>query len=209
MKLFISVGDDGVITGIATSLTADFPDEVEVSDPVDPAKLSGYEVVTDATGKNVLKFDQERYDAAQKAAELSSATQSALTALQDFTRAFMLEKADDAQAYAMKALYPEWKPDGTTWPAGQRLQWKGRFWKTLKETTTQASWTPDTATSEFVEITDPSITWPEYKQPTDAVDAYAKGARVTFDGQHYVSRIDSNVHSPKEDPASWEKQENT
>ena len=44
-------------------------------------------------------------------------------------------------------------------------------------------------------------------QPTGAHDAYAKGAKVTFKGAHYISLIDANVYSPEAYPAGWQLQE--
>lgn len=49
--------------------------------------------------------------------------------------------------------------------------------------------------------------WPEFVQPTGAHDAYAKGAKVTYKGEHYVSLIDANVYSPEAYPAGWRKEE--
>lgn len=46
---------------------------------------------------------------------------------------------------------------------------------------------------------------PEWVQPTGAHDAYQTGDHVSFDGDEYVSLIDSNTWSPTEYPAGWEK----
>ena len=40
-------------------------------------------------------------------------------------------------------------------------------------------------------------------QPTGAQDAYAIGARVTFNGSVYESKINANVWSPTAYPAGW------
>lgn len=47
--------------------------------------------------------------------------------------------------------------------------------------------------------------YPAWVQPTGAHDAYAKGARVSFEGSDYESRIDGNVWSPTAYPAGWLK----
>ena len=49
--------------------------------------------------------------------------------------------------------------------------------------------------------------WPEFVRPTGAHDAYAKGAKVTYAGKHYVSLIDGNVWPPDEYPQGWQLQE--
>lgn len=46
--------------------------------------------------------------------------------------------------------------------------------------------------------------YPEWIQPTGSADAYNKGDKVTFEGQHYVSFIDANTWSPSAYPAGWE-----
>lgn len=48
--------------------------------------------------------------------------------------------------------------------------------------------------------------WPEWVQPTGAHDCYNTGDKVTYNGQHYVSKIDGNVWSPEAYPAGWEVQ---
>lgn len=48
--------------------------------------------------------------------------------------------------------------------------------------------------------------WPEWVQPTGAHDAYGVGDKVTYNGQHYVSKLDGNVWSPEAYPAGWEVQ---
>ena len=46
--------------------------------------------------------------------------------------------------------------------------------------------------------------WPEWVQPTGAHDCYNTGDKVTYNGQHYVSKIDGNVWSPDAYPQGWE-----
>lgn len=46
--------------------------------------------------------------------------------------------------------------------------------------------------------------WPTWVQPTGAHDAYNIGDKVTYNGQHYVSKLDGNVWSPEAYPAGWE-----
>ena len=49
--------------------------------------------------------------------------------------------------------------------------------------------------------------WPAWVQPTGAHDCYNTGDKVTYNGQHYVSKIDGNVWSPDAYPAGWQVQE--
>lgn len=48
--------------------------------------------------------------------------------------------------------------------------------------------------------------WPAWVQPTGAHDCYNTGDKVTYNGKHYVSKLDGNVWSPDAYPAGWEVQ---
>ena len=54
--------------------------------------------------------------------------------------------------------------------------------------------------------TTPSDEWPEFVQPTGAHDAYQVGDKVTFNGVHYICRMNSCVWSPAVYPQAWEEQ---
>ena len=55
--------------------------------------------------------------------------------------------------------------------------------------------TPDTPTDDIE----------DFVQPTGAHDAYAKGAKVRFNGKVYESVIDNNTYSPSAYPAGWKE----
>lgn len=46
--------------------------------------------------------------------------------------------------------------------------------------------------------------WPEYVQPTGAHDAYNTGDKITYNGQHYICKMDGCVWNPSDYPAGWE-----
>lgn len=71
----------------------------------------------------------------------------------------------------------------------------------------QEDWKPESTPALYHREGQPGEEWPEWVQPTGAHDAYAKGAKVTYKGQHYISLIDANVYSPEAYPAGWELQE--
>jgi hypothetical protein len=62
--------------------------------------------------------------------------------------------------------------------------------------TIQADWAPDKAVSLFSLAANPADEWPEWIQPTGAHNAYAKGSKVTHNGQRWVSTADGNVWAP-------------
>ena len=45
--------------------------------------------------------------------------------------------------------------------------------------------------------------WPAWVQPTGAHDCYNTGDKVTYNGKHYISKLDGNVWSPDAYPQGW------
>ena len=110
---------------------------------------------------------------------------------------------DDAAALENIDLYPLWKA-GIAVNVGDRYRYGETLYKVIQAHTTQEDWTPDKTPALFVVVS--LEEWPEWVQPTGAQDAYNKGDKVTYKGDHYISLIDGNVWSPEEYPAGWEKQ---
>ena len=101
----------------------------------------------------------------------------------------------DADALDAVELFPVWKVDHD-YSVGDRVQDESTLYKCLQAHTSQSSWKPADAPSLWVRVDDPSIEWPEWVQPTGSTDAYAKGAKVSHNGKHYISDVDSNVWEP-------------
>ncbi len=86
---------------------------------------------------------------------------------------------------------------------------KGKYWE-LDYVDGVLAWTakdrPLTAEERMATVEDRlnAIEYPEFVQPTGAHDAYAKGAKVTYNGMRYVSLIEGNVWSPVDYPDGWE-----
>lgn len=53
---------------------------------------------------------------------------------------------------------------------------------------------------------EPVDEWPAYIQPTGAHNAYNIGDKITYDGDHYICKMNECVWSPIEYPQGWEKQ---
>ena len=100
----------------------------------------------------------------------------------------------DAEAYTAPELFPMWSLKD--YAQGDRVQYKGQLYKCLQAHTAQSDWTPETAVSLWVRVDDPSIEFPEWRQPTGAHDAYNKGDKVSHNGKHWVSDVDGNVWEP-------------
>lgn len=102
----------------------------------------------------------------------------------------------DSTAFEVPYMFPAWKIKD--YQTGDRVQYSGTLYKCLQSHTAQSDWTPDTAVSLWVRVDDPSIEWPEWRQPTGATDAYAKGSKVSWpkDERRWISDVDSNVWEP-------------
>ena len=109
----------------------------------------------------------------------------------------------DEKALEQIDLYPKWEA-GKAVAVGDRYRYGEKLYKVVQAHTTQADWTPDITPALWVVVSVEA--WPEWVQPTGAHDAYNKGDKVTFEGDHYISLIDANVWSPAVYPAGWEKQ---
>lgn len=101
----------------------------------------------------------------------------------------------DSTAFEVPYMFPQWKIKD--YQTGDRVQYNGTLYKCLQSHTAQADWAPDVAVSLWVRVDDPSIEWPEWRQPTGAQDAYAKGSKVSHNNdKHWISDVDSNVWEP-------------
>lgn len=204
MKVYVNLMNDNSVGMITTSQTVDTQIEVDLPDGVIyPGKMQGYEVRSYSTGELFLYLNEEKYQSYLKKEQEELERQLAAEKLQELVTMKTLQGATDAEALEMRSLYPEWCAD-VEYQAGYYLQYKGVLYKVLQGHTSQADWTPDKAVSLYVNVADPQDPYPPYKAPTGAQDAYKKGDGVTFEGKHYRSKIDGNVHSPAEYPAGWE-----
>ena len=101
----------------------------------------------------------------------------------------------DTEALEAPMLFPRWAVD-TAYTAGERLYYEGELYKVPLDHTSQADWTPDVAVSLYVRVDDPSIEWPEWRQPQGAQDAYMAGSKVSHNEKHWISDVDNNVWEP-------------
>lgn len=110
---------------------------------------------------------------------------------------------DDESALQVIALFPSWASMlGQDVHTGERYYDDEALWKVLQDHTTQESWRPSVSPSLFVKVSIEE--WPEWRRPQGSTDAYMKGDKVSFEGQHYISLIDGNTWSPAEYPAGWQ-----
>lgn len=100
----------------------------------------------------------------------------------------------DSTAFEVPYMFPQWKIK--EYSTGDRVQYSGLLYKCLQSHTAQADWTPDVSVSLWVRVDDPSIEWPEWRQPTGAQDAYQTGDKVSHNDKHWISDVDNNVWEP-------------
>lgn len=94
------------------------------------------------------------------------------------------------------AMYDEWDANGVAYTLNDIRQYNGLLYRCVQAHTSQATWTPEDAPSLWTRIADPAQEWPEWIQPTGAHNAYAKGAKVSHNGKHWISDVDANVWEP-------------
>lgn len=193
---------DGILA-ISTEPTAEISLEVYLEEPtLDISKIPGY-TIEQGVDSYTLKFDQDRYDLYLEEKEKEEAVEAGKKKLEELQYQPVLLTASDEDAYIMRYLYPEYDPNGHAYKKDDRFTYNDKFYKVLQNHTSQADWTPESASSLYVEISDPNVEWPDFKQPTGAHDAYMKDDKVTYNGKHYISLIDNNTWSPDDYPQGW------
>lgn len=151
---------------------------------------------------------QQAEQEVQEATEQVGQMQEAVTMTRDFL--------PDAIAFTMPQIFDEWDPNSNFYVGKDNataekpaaiVRRNDKLYRCLQSHTSQENWKPETSPSLWVEIADPDLEWPEWKQPTDATNAYAEGAKVTYNGKHYISKINGNTTVPGSDPRWWDEVE--
>lgn len=105
----------------------------------------------------------------------------------------MAENLSDETALDYKELYPQWLTDHA-YVIGDRVRYSEILYKCVQAHTSQSDWTPDITPALWAVVSIDE--WPEWRQPTGAQDAYAKGDKVSHNGKHWISLIGGNVWEP-------------
>ena len=88
--------------------------------------------------------------------------------------------------------------------ADDEVVYNGQVYEVLQGHTLQADWIPGQVPALYRLKGDPGEEWPAFVQPAGAHDAYKQGDKVTYNGQHYICKIDNCVWNPDAYPAAWE-----
>lgn len=203
MKVYVDFEGENIISYHSKQSTAPLTEVIQDDPEIDISKLQGYKLVQQDDGLHLV-FDQDKYDQSIIDQKKKESTDEAEKLADELILSNVLTSATDAQAYSMRYLYPVWSSDSVEYKKDERLMYNDKFYKVLQDHTSQESWTPDAASSLFVEISDPNVEYPEFKQPTTAENAYQKNDKVTYNGKKYISLIDNNTWSPDDYPAGWQ-----
>lgn len=103
---------------------------------------------------------------------------------------------DEVALTQPRILFDNWSGDGVAYVTGDIRLHGGLFYRCVTAHTSQPTWAPDAAASLWARIGNPTEEWPEWIQPTGAHDAYGIGAKVTYEGKHWICDTDANVYAP-------------
>ena len=99
----------------------------------------------------------------------------------------------DEDALSAIELYPLWKT-GTAYTVDERIRYNNTLYRCVQSHTSQDDWTPDITPALWTVVS--LDEYPEWVQPTGAQDAYHIGDKVSHNGKHWISTVDSNVWMP-------------
>ena len=103
------------------------------------------------------------------------------------------DAATDETALEAVDIYPAWRTD-TAYTVDERIAYNGLLYRCVQAHTSQAGWSPDLTPALWARVSVEE--WPEWVQPTGAQDAYMAGDKVSHNGRHWVSAVDSNTGEP-------------
>lgn len=114
----------------------------------------------------------------------------------------MAVNATDKEALENIEAFPKWKVDTDYTAQKDRVRYEGLLYRCEQSHKSQSDYTPDVAHSLWTRIDDPSIEWPDWRQPTGSTDKYSFGAKVSHlvdehgNKRHWISNVPDNVWEP-------------
>ena len=103
----------------------------------------------------------------------------------------------DEQAITIKAIYPEYDPNGVQYPKDFKATYSDELYKCLQAHTSQKDWNPENSPSLWAKVLDgqEGTGIGEWEQP-DSTNPYMLGDQVTHNGKTWESLVDNNVWEP-------------
>ena len=199
MKVSVKINEDNKIYRVDTSIISSST-IIEIDDSMQLEDLFDYKYID---GK-LIEISEKEKDEYKSLVEKASQTRVLNQMMAESQTTAFFVNLPDEEAIKIPLVFPAWDSNSKEYKKDDRCQYNGKLYKVLQAHTSQNDWTPDTAVSLFVEVADPSIEYPDFKQPTGAHDAYNTGDKVTFNGKHYICKMDACTWSPSDYPAGWE-----
>lgn len=115
---------------------------------------------------------------------------------------FAASITDESTMMEIADVYPKWSGKSKSYKAGNILAYgvnadgETQLYTVLLDHTSQADWTPDTATSLYKPVGFTAEGVNIWTQPLGATDAYNAGDVVEHKGQQWVSDVNGNVWEP-------------
>ncbi len=82
----------------------------------------------------------------------------------------------------------------------------GKYYECLTDTNYSPTDLASTWKADGEETGTETDEWPAFVQPTGAHDAYKTGDKITFNGKHYICKMDGCTYSPTDYPDGWTEQ---
>lgn len=103
----------------------------------------------------------------------------------------------DDQAITVKAIYPEYDPNGVQYPKDFKATYSDELYKCLQAHTSQEDWNPENSPSLWAKVLagQEGTGIGEWEQP-DSTNPYMTGDRVKHNGKTWESLVDNNVWEP-------------
>jgi hypothetical protein len=104
-------------------------------------------------------------------------------------------KFDDVTVFEHAEIFTLWVI-GAYYAEKTIVRHEGGLYRCVQSHTSQSDWAPSAASALWSPIGDPQEEFPPWSQPIGASDAYALGAKTTYDGRHWTSTAANNVWIP-------------
>ena len=106
-----------------------------------------------------------------------------------------VDELPDDKAAEVPALFDPWIPGEDVAKDVKRYDnVSGKLYKCVQPHKTQVGWEPHNTPALWTLVSVEE--WPEWVQPTGAQDAYAKDAKCSHNGKHWISNVDGNTWEP-------------
>lgn len=100
----------------------------------------------------------------------------------------------DSQYQKLINIYPPYAA-GVAYETGDRITYDGNLYEIIQAHTSQADWPPD-STASLYKLIVPDNVIDVWRQPQGAHDTYAKGDKVIYDNQIWISTANNNAWKP-------------